>query len=144
MYDVVSAQSISSFLASNNYPKPGARPCQTDIADFLLVVIGWTYDNDLVCCSIATLQVLPVESSTECSLLADVILTLYHPRSTRALQHAKHKTPSLGKHPRATYTEPIRLIGFQSDLDHMPGEEVHARCPLCDLPKQTYSSGYSV
>jgi hypothetical protein len=88
-------------------------------------------------------QVPAVESSTECSLLADVILTLYHSRSTRASQHAKRKIPSLGKYPRAIYTEPIRFIEFQYDLDHVPGEEVDARCPLCNLPEQTYGSGYS-
>jgi hypothetical protein len=88
-------------------------------------------------------QVPAVESSTACSLLADVILTLYHSRSTKASQHAKCKIPSLGKYPRAIYTEPMRFIKFQYDLDHVPGEEVDARCPLCNFPEQTYGSGYS-
>ena len=39
MYDVISAQFPSPFLASNKHPKLSARLCRTDIADFLLVYI---------------------------------------------------------------------------------------------------------
>ena len=88
-------------------------------------------------------QVPAAESSTAYSILADVILTLYHSRSTKASQHAKCRIPSLGMDPRAIYTEPMRFIKSQYNLDHVPGEEVDARCPLCNLPEQTYGSGYS-